>query len=167
MGKLRFLLALWLAKLSVPVLKLTHHNGSNFPGIVAIRLCPDFLRYVGRPKTVVAVTGTNGKTTVSNLLSDLLEADGQRVMSNRSGSNMIFGISAAYVLNSDLLGRAGGKVDVAILEVDERSSLKVHPDLKPDYLVVTNLCRDSTMRHAHPDFMKGIISEFKFYIIHI
>lgn len=158
MGKLRFLLALWLAKLSVPALKLTRHNGSNFPGTVAIRLCPDFLRYVGRPKTVIAVTGTNGKTTVSNMLSDALEADGLRVMSNRAGSNMIYGICTAYIMNSNLLGKAGGKCDVAVLEVDERSSLKVHPLLKPDYLLVTNLCRDSTMRHAHPDFMKGIIS---------
>ena len=157
MGRLRFLFALWMAKLSIPLLKLTHHNGSNFPGTVAIRLCPDFLRYVGRPKTVVAVTGTNGKTTVSNLLSDILEADGQRVMNNRSGSNMVYGISTAFILNTDLLGKVR-KCDIAILEVDERSSLIVHPLLRPDYLVVTNLCRDSTMRHAHPDFMGNIIT---------
>ena len=74
MGKLRFLLALWLGKLSIPALKITHHNGTDFPGSLAVRLCPDFLRYVGKPKTIVAVTGTNGKTTVSNMLNDILEA---------------------------------------------------------------------------------------------
>ena len=73
MGKLRFLLALWLAKLSVPALKITRHNGTDFPGSLALKLCPDFLKYVGRPKTIIAVTGTNGKTTVSNLLADTLE----------------------------------------------------------------------------------------------
>ena len=74
MGKLRFLLALWLAKLSVPALKITRHNGTDFPGSLALKLCPDFLRYVGKPGTIIAVTGTNGKTTVSNLLTDILEA---------------------------------------------------------------------------------------------
>ena len=84
MGKLRFLLALWLAKLSVPALKITRHNGTDFPGSLALKLCPDFLRYVGKPGTIIAVTGTNGKTTVSNLLTDILEADGKKVLSNRS-----------------------------------------------------------------------------------
>ena len=79
MGKLRFLLALWLAKLSVPALKITRHNGTDFPGSLALKLCPDFLRYVGKPGTIIAVTGTNGKTTVSNLLTDILEADGKKV----------------------------------------------------------------------------------------
>ena len=71
MGKLRFLLALWMAKLSIPALKITHHNGTDFPGALAIRICPDFLRYVGKPMSIVAVTGTNGKTTVSNMLTDI------------------------------------------------------------------------------------------------
>ena len=48
MGKLRFLFALWMAKLSIPALKITHHNGTDFPGSLAVRLCPDFLRYVGK-----------------------------------------------------------------------------------------------------------------------
>jgi len=95
MGKLRFLLALWLAKLSVPALKITRHNGTDFPGSLALKLCPDFLRYVGKPGTIIAVTGTNGKTTVSNLLTDILEADGKKVLSNRSGSNITSGISTA------------------------------------------------------------------------
>ena len=89
MGKLRFLFALWMAKLSIPALKITHHNGTDFPGSLAVRLCPDFLRYVGKPKTIVAVTGTNGKTTVSNMLNDILEAGGRRVLNNRAGSNIV------------------------------------------------------------------------------
>ena len=106
MGKLRFLLALWLAKLSVPALKITRHNGTDFPGSLALKLCPDFLRYVGKPGTIIAVTGTNGKTTVSNLLTDILEADGKKVLSNRSGSNITSGISTALLRGCDLLGRA-------------------------------------------------------------
>ena len=125
MGKLRFLVALWAAKLSIPALKLTHHNGTDFPGSLAIKLCPDFLRYVGKPQTIIAVTGTNGKTTVSNLLSDLLTDAGRKVMTNRSGSNITSGISTAFIRNCSLFGKVK-KCDIAVLEVDERCSPKVY-----------------------------------------
>ena len=45
MGKLRFLAALWAAKLSIVALKITRHNGTNFPGVLALRICPDFMKY--------------------------------------------------------------------------------------------------------------------------
>ncbi len=78
MGKLRFLFALWMAKLSIPALKITRHNGTDFPGSLAVKLCPDFLKYIGKPAHIVAVTGTNGKTTVANMLKDVLTAEGKK-----------------------------------------------------------------------------------------
>ena len=157
MGKLRFLVALWAAKLSVPALKITHHNGTDFPGALALKLCPDFLRYVGKPKTIIAVTGTNGKTTVSNLLSDLLTDAGRKVLTNRSGSNIVSGISTAFLRNCNLAGKVTA-CDVAVLEVDERCSPKVYPYVKPDYVVLTNLFRDSIMRNAHPFYIGDILT---------
>ncbi len=157
MGKLRFFLALWLAKLSIPALKITGHNGTDFPGSLAVKLCPDFLRYVEKPKTIIAVTGTNGKTTVSNMLSDVLEAQGLRVMGNRFGSNIASGISTAFIRSCDLLGRVR-KCDIAVLEVDERSSPRIYPFVKPDYVVLTNLFRDSIMRNAHPYFIADVLT---------
>ena len=158
MGKLRFLIALWAAKLSLPALKITHHNGTDFPGSLAIKLCPDFLRYVGKPKTIVAVTGTNGKTTVSNLISDLLTDAGHRVLNNRSGSNIISGISTAFIRNCNLFGKVTA-CDIAVLEVDERCSPKVYPYVKPDFVVLTNLFRDSIMRNAHPFYISDILTD--------
>ena len=114
MGKLRFLFALWMAKLSVPALKITRHNGTDFPGTLALKLCPDFLKYVGRPKTIIAVTGTNGKTTVSNLLADTLEKEGHRVLINRAGSNVASGIATALLKGCDLAGRVKN-YDMAVL----------------------------------------------------
>ena len=78
MGKLRFLFALWMAKLSIPALKITRHNGTDFPGSLAVKLCPDFLKYIGKPEHIIAVTGTNGKTTVANMLNDVLTAEGKQ-----------------------------------------------------------------------------------------
>ena len=157
MGKLRFLFALWMAKLSVPALKITRHNGTDFPGTLALKLCPDFLKYVGRPKTIIAVTGTNGKTTVSNLLADTLEKEGHRVLINRAGSNVASGIATALLKGCDLAGRVKN-YDMAVLEVDERSSVRVYPYITPDYIAVTNLFRDSIMRNAHAEFIADIIS---------
>ena len=97
MGKLKFYLALWAAKLSRPALKLTGHNGTNFPGELALKICPDFMRYICKPEHVIAVTGTNGKTTVSNLLCDILEMDGRKVLDNRFGSNITSGISTSLI----------------------------------------------------------------------
>ena len=158
MGKLRFLFALWMAKLSIPVLKLTRHNGTDFPGSLAVKLCPNFLEYIGRPETIVAVTGTNGKTTVANMLGDALAAEGKKVLSNRAGSNIASGISTALLKGCDLLGRIRPDYDLAVLEVDERSSLRIYPHIRPNYIVVTNLFRDSIMRNAHPGYIADILS---------
>ena len=149
MGKLRFLLALWLGKLSIPALKITRHNGTDFPGSLAVKVCPDFLKYVGKPPMMVAVTGTNGKTTVSNMLVDILEAEGHHVLSNRAGSNITSGVSTAFIRNCDLLGRET-KCNMAVLEIDERSALKSSPYVRPHYILIPHLLRASIMRNAHP-----------------
>ena len=112
---------------------------------------------MGRPKTIIAVTGTNGKTTVSNLLADTLEKAGHRVLINRAGSNVASGIATALLKGCNLAGRVKD-YDMAVLEVDERSSVRVYPYITPDYIAVTNLFRDSIMRNAHADFIAGIIS---------
>lgn len=158
MGKLRFLFALWMAKLSIPALKITRHNGTDFPGSLAVKLCPDFLKYIGRPDTIVAVTGTNGKTTVANMLGDVLIAEGKNVLSNRAGSNIISGVSTALLKGCDLLGRIRPGYDLAVLEVDERSAPRIYPYVKPDYIIVTNLFRDSIMRNAHPGYIADILT---------
>lgn len=154
----RFTLALWAAKLSVPVLKLTRHNGTNFPGELAMKICPAFLRYIDKPERILAVTGTNGKTTVTNLLCDALTAAGHRVLSNRAGSNMYPGVATALLMGTSLLNRCHS--DVAVLEIDERSSRLIFPHLTPEVMVVTNLFRDSIMRNAHPQYIADFLTRY-------
>ncbi len=157
MGKLRFFLALWAAKLSGPILKLTKHRGTNFPGELALRICPDFLRYVGKPGKIFAVTGTNGKTTVSNLVSDLLSRSGLRVLNNRAGSNINSGIATCLTHGVNIFNHS--RFDVAVLEVDEIWSRFIFPYVRPDLLVITNLFRDSIKRNAHPQYIADILTE--------
>ena len=125
----RFYIALWMSKLSVIALKLTGHNGTDFPGTVALKICPDFLKYIAKPKHIIGITGTNGKTTVTNLLTDALAADGIRVLSNREGSNIRTGISTILMKGVTLFNRS--RFDSAVLEIDERSAGLVFPYVRP------------------------------------
>jgi len=156
MGKLRFFLALWAGKLSRPLLKITKHNGTNFPGELALKICPDFLKYIGKPKKIIAITGTNGKTTVANLTCDILEKTGKRVLNNRAGSNINSGISTSLLIGCSIFNKP--KYDIAVLEVDERSSKRIYPYVKPDIVVITNLFRDSIMRNAHPQYIADFLT---------
>ena len=122
---MRFLFALWAAKIARFVMRILKYNGTNFPGELALRLCPLFLSHIGKPKTIIAVTGTNGKTTVSNLICDILEHSGQKVLNNRAGSNIASGIATSLLTGANLFGRT--KFEIAVLELDERSSLRIYP----------------------------------------
>lgn len=156
MRKLCYYIALWAAKASQRLLKILGRNATFFPGKFATFLCKDFLAHITPPKTVIAVTGTNGKTTVSNLISSILIENHFAVTNNSFGSNVQAGIISALIEDTTLLGRP--KKDIAVLEVDERSSLLIYPQLKPDYLVCNNIMRDSLKRNAHTEFISYIIN---------
>ena len=156
MNKLRFFLALWIGKAAQVMMKLLGRNATFLPGKLALKIYPDFMGYLTLPKTVIAVTGTNGKTTVSNMLTSVLTENGYSVSNNSLGSNVQSGIASVLLQDSDLLGKA--KKDIAVLEVDERSSLLVYPYVKPDYLICNNIMRDSNKRNAHTDFISYIIN---------
>jgi UDP-N-acetylmuramyl tripeptide synthase len=112
---------------------------------------------VGKPKTIVSITGTNGKTTTVNLVCDLLEQSGRCVLHNRFGTNINAGIAAALMLGCRLSGCS--KYDIAVFETDERSAKRIYPYIQPTHIVITNLFRDSVMRNAHCEYISGILTE--------
>lgn len=154
---IRFYIALWASKLSVIALKLTGHNGTDFPGNVALKICPDFLKYISMPKNIIGITGTNGKTTISNMVSDALETRGVKVLSNREGSNIKTGISTIFMKGVSIFNRC--KYDTAVLEIDERSTTFLFKYFEPDFMIVNNLTRDSIMRNGHPEFIADVLTD--------
>lgn len=152
----KFFVAHIVAKMVYFILKVLGRNASFLPGKIAIKLCPDFLGQVGKPEKIIAVTGTNGKTTCCNLLIDILEKSGYDVLNNKLGSNVDAGIASALITGATFTGKS--KKHLAIFEVDERSSPKIYPFIKPDYLLCTNLFRDSMKRNAHAEFILDIIN---------
>ena len=155
-ARLRLYLGIWAAKLSFLVLRALGRNGSQVPGLVALKVCPSWLTDVTTPKRVIVVTGTNGKTTVANLLIDALAGEGIPTTNNRAGSNTDAGVVSALAVAMTWSGRP--TTEVAVLEMDERSALRILPGLRPEILVCTNLTRDSIKRNAHPEYIAWILS---------
>ena len=155
---LRFYITLWIAKLSSVALKILRRNATYFPGKLALTLCPEFMGIIEKPKTIIGVTGTNGKTTTCNMINSILEQNGFEFINNKYGSNIDGGIATTLIQGVNFLGKS--KKDLAVLEIDERSSNKIFPYLTPTYLVCTNLFRDSLMRNAHTEFISEILNKY-------
>ena len=153
---IRFYLAFYLAKLSVVALKIIRRDATQFPGKLAITICPNFLQMIEKPKTIIAVTGTNGKTTVCNMIEDCLKTNGYEFIDNQLGSNTNSGIASTFIKGAKLSGKQ--KKDMAIFEIDERSAIRIYPFMTPTYLICTNLFRDSLMRNAHTEFISNILT---------
>lgn len=158
MSSLRYHLAVIAAKCAGKLIRLSGRDGSHTPGVIAQKLCPNILSQAPKAPLAICVTGTNGKTTVSNLLTDALRASGKKVVNNRTGSNIVPGCTTNLLNSLNWLGKC--KVDATVFEVDERASRLILPYIKPDYLVVTNLFRDSLKRNAHPDYIFSVIDTY-------
>lgn len=128
-------------------------RGSSLPGLIALKLCPDIAGRLKLPETVVAVTGSNGKTSTTELIKKAALAAGKRVVCNSEGSNQTEGVVTALLNASTLTGRV--KADVVVLESDERFCQYTFKKLTPSHIAVLNLFRDQLTRNGHSDFVKG------------
>lgn len=127
--------------------KIWHRSGGTWPGEIALALCPNLLRRLrDRFKTVIVVTGTNGKTSTTHFLVRLFKAAGEEVVTNQSGANLINGVASAFLTQLPLLNR--NKKPIGIFEVDELAFVKVGVDLKPDFVILLNLFRDQLDRYG-------------------
>ncbi|MBE6811720.1 MAG: DUF1727 domain-containing protein [Ruminococcaceae bacterium] len=153
---LRFIIAFIVCKATYTGLRLLGRRASHTPGRIALHICPDYIRYLKKPKHILCVTGTNGKSTVCNLLEDALRTNGYTVLDNKFGSNTENGIAVTMTRGVTIFNRC--KYDDCVLEVDERSSTRIFRNIHPDYLIVVDLFRDSCKRNAHPDFISDIIT---------
>ena len=92
------------------------------------------------------------------MILDALAMDGKEVVNNRMGSNINSGIATSLIQNATITGRC--RLDMGVFEVDERSALRIFPYLRPDYMLITNLSRDSIMRNGHPEYIQGILTKY-------
>ena len=130
-------------------------GGTTMPGRVARFIEPEVAaRLAARlPHGVVVVTGTNGKTTTSRLISHVFGQAGLVAVHNRAGANLAAGVIAALVQNATAQGRPRG--DLGVFEVDEATLPLVQPSLRPHTLLLTNLFRDQLDRYGEIDIVAG------------
>ena len=157
--KIRVLAAVYAAKIVGYICKKMGRQGVTWAGKVALKICPDILEHLSAQvrEKIFAVCGTNGKTTTNNMLCAALEAEGKKVICNHTGSNMLNGVVAAFVLAAGWNGRLDA--DYACIEADEASTRHIFPRIKPDYMVLTNLFRDQLDRYGEIDITMKILED--------
>jgi len=130
-------------------------KGSSLPGMIALKVCPDALKHLKLPKHIIAITGSNGKTSTAELIAHALSADGKSVGWNHEGSNQTEGVATLLLRVAAFNGKV--KKDALVLECDERYARQIFMSIKPSALVVTNLCRDQLTRNGHHEFISDHI----------
>ncbi len=143
---LRFFLAILICKLLRTLSRILHRGGTAMPGRIALKVCPNLLSSLSGDVRTVAITGTNGKTTCSRIVERAFEEAKICVFSNRSGANLLSGITTEFVMNSNLFGKM--KKHFAVIECDEAAARIVFGQLQPSVIVVTNLFRDQLDRYG-------------------
>ena len=128
------------------------------PGVVARRVDPQVLAKLSRRLELgsVAVTGTNGKTTTTRMISKILQAAGIEVVNNSTGANLVTGVTAALISDSGLSGRPASKI--GLFEVDEASVPKVAAETELGILAVLNLFRDQLDRYGELAYTGKVIA---------
>ena len=147
-------LKLYSVKLISKCLKIIKRGGS-LPGNLWLRIDPNVLKSIDYPQTIIVVTGTNGKTTTTNLIYQMMKKKYSKVICNDSGDNMLIGI-ASLILDNLKGNKING--DAMVLETDELNLPKVLQNIPVSHIVVLNLFRDQLDRFGE---IESIITKFQ------
>ncbi len=152
-------LLIFIGKLIVKILRLFKRNAGNLPGIILWHLTRGkCVKMFSVDCPIIAVTGTNGKTSVTNCIARLFEKSGKNIIINREGNNLDTGICSLLLRHCDGSGRV--KADMLILETDESHVPVVYSQLKLETLVVLNFFRDQLDRNGEMETLIQKINGF-------
>lgn len=152
---MRKFLAILVCKLGRAVGRLVG-KGSSLPGKYALKICPDILSRMELPPHIIAVTGSNGKTSTVEMIASILRAGGKTVVYNEEGSNQIEGVTTTVLTHAGFGGRV--RADVLLIESDERYAAQSFRYFHPTEFVITNLYRDQLTRNGHPEWVYDAIA---------
>lgn len=156
-GRVRLSLAVAAGKLAANASRrFGRGGGTALPGLVAERVSPKLVADVATQlgKGACLVSGTNGKTTTTLMLSAMVGASGLRPLHNRSGSNLMRGLTATFVAETSLLGRLpDGERRLGVFEVDEAALPSVARAVRPRAIALLNLFRDQLDRYGEVDII--------------
>ena len=152
-------LSILLGKSVQKVTRLRGNGGSALPGLVIERTNPKFVRNVlsKLPYGVVVVSGTNGKTTTTKIVAELLQAEGLKVFTNKTGSNFVRGVISAILKDIKLSGKFN--YDIAVLELDEAHAVKFCEVVPINYALLLNVQRDQLDRFGEIDHTAELLQK--------
>ena len=152
-------MAIAACKSLVNISKMLGKKGSSGPGSIALKISPGLLKRLSSQvkHEIIAVCGTNGKTTTNNLLCELLEVDGNKVICNKVGANMLPGVACSFISQAKLSGKLD--CDYACLECDEASLRHIVNHIKPNKIIVTNLFRDQMDRYGETEMTADLLDQ--------
>lgn len=132
-------------------------GATTMPGRVALKVKRNVLSDLSKNVKVIIVTGTNGKTTSCRIIEEGLKKAGKTYFINKSGANLITGITSSFIMNSTLTGKK--KYDYAIVECDENAFREVSRYINCDVVLVTNVFRDQLDRYGEVTHTLNAIKE--------
>jgi len=161
---MKFRFALLAAKFTAWAINIVAKGrGTNLPGKIALKFDPDFISHIKGldPDKTIFVTGTNGKSTTTNLMAHVFKKAGFRVAVNLEGANLIGGVVVSLLKNCSLSGQLNA--DVVLMETDERFLPIIHKQLPAKHLCITNVQKDQVQRNGEPEIIRrkilSVISE--------
>lgn len=134
------------SKFTIFLTKTILKGGSTFPGKVALKFDKDILSKISKGYKVILVTGTNGKTTTTSMIYNIVKAKNNKVITNNTGANLFPGIVTTFIDNYSFFDKTENAY--AIIEVDEANLKFITEYITPEIITVTNLFRDQLDRYG-------------------
>lgn len=154
---MKVFLSCLVCRLVTFVLQKLGRGATTLPGRIALKVKRNVLTDLSKNVKVIIVTGTNGKTTSCRIIEEGLKTAGKTYFINKSGANLITGITASFIMNSSITGR--NRAEYAIVECDENAFREVSRYIRADVVLVTNVFRDQLDRYGEVTHTLNAIKE--------
>ncbi len=157
MRSIKYYLGLWSGKMAIKVFSLQGNPNDDRPGILARRFDEKFIADTKKPGHVLIVSGTNGKSSITNIINSMYKKAGFRTACNEAGRNTFAGEAWTMLKASNIFGKPC--VDAIIMEADELFARITFPEIEPDCMIITNLGRDSMFKNGNPEIPYASLSD--------
>ena len=135
MRSLKLRLAITIAKTASATSRLLGHKGETLPGRILLAIEPEAISLLAQGKEVILVSGTNGKTSTTKAVAQIVSQLGE-VATSGSGSNLAWGAANALM----------SPAPYAVLEIDELHLPSIIAQTDPTIVLLLNLTRDQLHR---------------------
>lgn len=140
----------FLKLISFFIRRFTKFNATALPGLILEKyFAYKIPKLISSLEKVIVITGTNGKTTTTKLITYILQQNNYKFITNNSGSNLVRGILTSLIDSSDIFGNLNAKI--GIFEIEEGSFRKLVHYIKPNLVIVTNIFRDQLDAYGEID----------------